>query len=314
MEVGDDWLVLAPITKPISWMEFQLTCWWNFMVVTARKVRIESKVEFDDFWHLWTRSDTLRVIVARETQVGETKSRLNEALTTLFYCLFFFLFIWRAQQIIIQNTVRVKACPMDLFHAAASDQFSSNLNLQSQKLRENRRISISQISEGVRPPRMTGDHWRLKPIVPITWRLFIIFRICYIPNMHPWMAGMAECKIRAVMGSRGGRYRVCLALVVFIYWWPSRLRDEGLQTMQRGDKRRHHGGTISTPAETRSKQRHQRAVSIGYHLLCRSQRRKWDLFHTRNLTCGVSDSERWETGSVYAQIKQTVNIWHRQWC
>lgn len=63
-----------------------------------------------------------------------------------------------------KHIVRVKACTMDLFHTAAFDQFSSSLNLKSQNLRENRRISISQFSEGVHPPRVTEDRWRLRPM------------------------------------------------------------------------------------------------------------------------------------------------------
>lgn len=59
-----------------------------------------------------------------------------------------------------------------------------------------------------------------------------------------------------------------------------------------GGKRHHHSGTISTPAETRCKQRQRRAVSIGYHLVFRSQRRKWASFHPRNRMCGVFGGER----------------------
>lgn len=79
--------------------------------------------------------------------------------------------------------------------------------------------------------------------VPITRTLFIIFHVCSIPKAHPWKTGkdggmqsMSRNGLRGGGWGWGGRGHcyMCFALIVFIYWWPSGLRDERLQPILRG--------------------------------------------------------------------------------
>lgn len=141
-------------------------------------------------------------------------------------------------------------------------------------------ILIKSELEESEPPRKQKDfhlaaQWRgpssahdRKPMAseakfPIMRILFIFLQIDSILKERLWKKEKDANKKGSWVGwggvgGLGQHYCMCfaliVALVVFIYWWPSGLRDEAASDPE-GSEKRHDSGTISTPAETRSRQR-----------------------------------------------------------
>lgn len=152
----------------------------------------------------------------------------------------------KRQQIVIQNTSSVSK------HAQWI--FSTQLRLINSHQIWTWRVKTSEKTEGfLSRSSVKGSVLCTRQKIDGVWgrcpdNMDIIY---HFPNLlHSESASMkdrekmTECKLRAVMGSGlggvggGGYYYMCFALIVFIYRWPSGLRDERL-AIKRGGERSH---------------------------------------------------------------------------